>query len=222
MITKKPENLVLGITALLIGGGFLLDALNIASFGQLFGTWWPVLLIIFAFVTLWGDRDNWLWSVLMIIAGGLLLLNNLDLLEFNAWKLFWPLVIIGVGLALLFNKTSTRLKVSKAKRSDVMAILGATTQKNDSQEFAGSKMMSVMGGATLDLRKASIPKEAVIEVFSFWGAIEIYLPKDVEVRNEIMPILGGVENKTEQEGRKNAATITIIGQAIMAGVEIRN
>ena len=222
MITKKPENLVLGMTALLVGGGFLLDTLGVITFGELFGTWWPVLLWVFALVSVWSNRDNWLWAVLWALAGTLLLMNNLDLVTFNVWNLFWPLVIIGVGLALIFNKSHTRMKVGKAKRVDLAAVLGATEQKNDSQEFAGSKITSVMGSAVLDLRKAKMQKEVVIEVMTFWGSVEIYLPNDVEVRNEIMPVLGAVESKVDQTTKPGSPVVTIIGQAIMAGVEIRN
>lgn len=51
-----------------------------------------------------------LWGVVIMIAGIVLLLNNFGLLPvelgwlWNAfWALFWPLLLIGVGLALLFG-----------------------------------------------------------------------------------------------------------------------
>ena len=168
------------------------------------------------------SKDNWLWATLFTVVGTLLLLDNLNVLVVDVWRLFWPIVVIGVGLAVLFSGSKTKISASKAKRSDVVAILGGNKQTNDSSDFVASKITSVMGGAVLDLRKAKIQKEAVIEVIAFWGGIEIYLPKDVAVKNEIFPILGGVENKTDSEVMKNAPTITIIGQAIMGGVEIRN
>ena len=222
MMTKKLDQLIIGATTLVIGLGFLLDAMNVWDFGQLFQMWWPVLLIIGGIGALLGSRDNWLWATLFIVAGGLLLLNTLDLYPINAWELFWPIAIIGVGLAVLFNSSSSRMRTSKAQRSDVVAVLGENRQINDGSEFEASKITSVMGGAALDLRKANITKDAIIEVVTLWGGVEIYLPKNVTIKNEIMPILGGVENKTEQSTTKNSATVTIIGQAIMAGVEIRN
>ena len=48
-------------------------------------------------------RENYIWGLLLIVLGGLLLLDNLGLLpgRVNAWGLFWPLVLIGLGLRAL-------------------------------------------------------------------------------------------------------------------------
>lgn len=222
MLTKKPSQLITGTAILFVGAGFLLDAMNVVAFGSFFGTWWPVLLLLAAVVTLISNRDNWLWALLLGVVGVLVLFNNIEVLDVDVWKLFWPVVLIGVGLAVLFGRGGHRVLASKSDRSDLTAVLGATTQKNDSGEFTGSKIISVMGGATLDLRKATIKKEATVEVIAFWGAAEIYVPKNVVVKNEVMAVLGGVENKTDPETDKNAPVLYVIGQAIMAGVEIRN
>lgn len=54
-----------------------------------------------------------LFSAILLLAGVLLLLNNFDLLPFQLealwrtfWALFWPLLLIGLGIALLFARNS--------------------------------------------------------------------------------------------------------------------
>lgn len=53
-------------------------------------------------------RGSLFWGFLIIILGGLLMLENLGFFEslgFSVWNLFWPLVIILVGIWFLWSAT---------------------------------------------------------------------------------------------------------------------
>ena len=79
-----------------------------------------------------------------------------------------------------------------------------------------------MGGCELDLRGASIQSGvAVLDVFAFWGGIEMKVPQDWSVEVQAMPILGGIEEKTVQPKEGNKKLI-VKGYVVMGGVEIRN
>ena len=55
-----------------------------------------------------------------------------------------------------------------------------------------------MGGVDLDLRKARMgPSPAVLDVVAFWGGIELKVPAGWNVEGQVMPILGGFEDKTQ-------------------------
>ena len=54
------------------------------------------------------------------------------------------------------------------------------------------------------------------------GGVELRVPETVEVRCSTMNILGGVENKTAKPTAKNAPVLNIIGDVVMAGIEIKN
>ena len=70
---------------------------------------------------------------------------------------------------------------------------------------------------------AIIKKEATLDVFSLWGGIEVYVPKDIIVKNNTSVILGGVEDTTDNSvALAGAPVLYIIGDVIMAGVEIKN
>lgn len=51
------------------------------------------------------------WGLLIILLGGMLLLNTLGILTINAWQVFWPLVLILIGgwmlLAPIFFKRNS-------------------------------------------------------------------------------------------------------------------
>ena len=74
----------------------------------------------------------------------------------------------------------------------------------------------------MDLREATIKKEATIDLFSLWGGIEIYVPKNVIVINNTSVILGGVENNTAADAGYDAPVLHVVGDVVMAGVEIKN
>jgi hypothetical protein len=83
-----------------------------------------------------------------------------------------------------------------------------------------------MGGCDIDLRDASIAPntQAVIDVFAFWGGIELKVPDDWVVINRVVPLMGGVDDKTRTPIASSAPQKTLIvrGIVIMGGVGIRN
>jgi hypothetical protein len=104
---------------------------------------------------------------------------------------------------------------------DIVAVLGGFERRVSTQDFRGGEITAVMGGCALDLREASIVKEAVINVFTIWGGITIKVPPDWTVVLNGTPVMGGFAEKTvtPPDGSKR---LVITGYAIMGGVEVRN
>ncbi len=48
-------------------------------------------------------RGSIFWGSVLVLLGGLFLLDNLGLLPVRAWSLFWPLALIGAGALTLFG-----------------------------------------------------------------------------------------------------------------------
>jgi predicted membrane protein len=103
-----------------------------------------------------------------------------------------------------------------------MAILGGVSRGNNSKTFRAADLVAIMGGCEIDLRKAAINGEAVIDVFAIWGGIEIRVPEDWTVVSQVTPLLGGVDDKTRPPQGATAHRLTLRGVAIMGGVEIKN
>lgn len=212
----------MGLAIVSVGVGFLLGNLGILNFNELAGTWWPLAVILGGVLIFISDPKSYLWALLVLGLGVLWQLQKLGITDVNPWQLFWPAVIILVGFSILMNRSAARLRVSKTEREDVTAILGGSDQRNGSQDFKGSKVSAIMGGVKLDLRKAVIKKEATIEIFTFWGGVELLVPSNVIVKNKSSVILGGIEDKTERDTAKDAPVLYITGDIIMAGVEVKN
>ena len=212
----------MGLAIVSVGVGFLLGNLGILNFNELASTWWPLAVILGGVLIFISDPKSYLWALLVLGLGVLWQLQKLGITNVNPWQLFWPAVIILVGFSILMNRSAARLSVSKTEREDITAILGGSDQRNSSQDFKGSKVSAIMGGVKLDLRKAVIKKEATVEIFTFWGGVEIIVPPNVIVKNKSSVILGGIEDKTEHDTAKDAPILYITGDIIMAGVEVKN
>jgi hypothetical protein len=104
---------------------------------------------------------------------------------------------------------------------DIVAVLGGFERRVTTSDFRGGEITAILGGCELDLREASIVKEAVINVFAIWGGINVKVPPDWTVVLNGTPLMGGFSEKTvtPPDGSKR---LVITGYAIMGGVEVRN
>lgn len=214
-----------GLIIILIGAAFLLNNLNILSFGHLFGIWWPLLVILAGVVILLNDMRSYLWSLLVIGLGVVFQLNVLEVIDVNPWQLLWPAVIIVVGLSIMKNHAkAVKKNASDDDIDNTTAVLGGSNKKITSKDFKGGNITALFGGVQLDLTNAVIKKEATIRITSFCGGAEIIVPKGVIVRNQVSPLLGGVEDSTtgESETKKDAPILNITGDIIFSGVELKN
>lgn len=214
-----------GIIIALVGLGLLAGNLNVfnANVGELWSTWWPLLVIVGAILIFINDMKSYLWALLVAAFGVLYQLKNLDIITVNPWQVFWPMIIVVVGLSIAFESNRRRqYEVSKKDRDEVVAILGGSDKRYTSDNYLGTSTTVVMGGNKLDLRKVHIKEQAVISATVIMGGLEIIVPRDITVRNETNAILGGVDDKTDQDRVKNAPLLIVTGDVVMGGIEIKN
>jgi len=224
------SQLVFGLIIITIGVLFTLS-----NFGMLEARYilryWPVLLIVWGLTKLYASRGGGKFFGLMLaVFGSLLLLDRLDYIEFG-WNYFWPFLLIAWGGSMLWNTMRHPSSVPSVPGATEdndstishFAMMGGVKRLNNSQDFRGGDLSAIMGGVELDLRQASIKSgDAVIDVFTFWGGIEIKVPQDWSVSVHASPIMGGIEDKTQSPKADSSKRLVIKGTAIMGGVEIKN
>lgn len=122
------------------------------------------------------------------------------------------LVIIAVGLLVALQASLIALGVALKVRSRppvepgedevaVAAVFGEQKVHNDSAAFGGGSSLVYMGAAEIDLTDAALdPLGAHLDVRTFLGATEIYVPEGwrVSVRSNV--IAGDVENLASGRG----------------------
>ena len=219
---KSLTRTIIGLLIVAVGASFLLTNLNILPFDVGIAQWWPLFIVAGGVVMLLSDVRNYLWALLVIGLGVLFQLKQFGIVDVNPWQLFWPAIIIVLGVSVMTSRGSSRGKIAASDREDVMAILSGSEVRVESKDFKGSRVTSICGGAMIDLRKAVIKKEATIDVFAFWGGIEIIVPEHVMVKNNTSVIMGGVEQQAGGDAVKEGSPILYItGDVVMSGVEVK-
>lgn len=216
------SRIIIGIVIFSVGAALLLDNLNVVDTLPTLGQWWPLFIVLGGVLMFINDARNYLWALLVIFFGVVTQLRVLGYTDVNPWQIFWPVALIVAGISIAFKRPAMLHRESKADSDAITAILGGSDQKTSSEDFTGARATAVLGAAKLDLRKATIKKAATIEIFTFMGGIELIVPRGVVIKNQTNAALGGVENKTDQETTKDAPILTVTGDVIMGGVEIKN
>lgn len=223
MKTISPIRLIIGLIIILIGVGSLLSSFGLVELGDSLRRFWPLGVIAIGLVVLLSDGRNWLWALILLAAGVGLQLNQLDILpRFNILSLIWPTILIAIGVSILSNRDQRPKTTSKKNRQDISAFLGGADSKAQAVDFQGGKATAVLGGVKLDLRQSQLKGEATLDVFAFCGGVELLVPAHWTIRSKLTPVLGGVEDRTAAPADKHSPVLYLVGDVIMAGVEIKN
>lgn len=103
------------------------------------------------------------------------------------------------------------------------AMLSGHELRPVSRPFRGADLNAVMGGIKLDLTSARMEGDtAIVEIFAFWGGVEIYVPPDWTVSSEVTTLLAGFIDKRRPTSVVPTKHLVIKGMVVMAGVEIKN
>ena len=181
--------------------------------------WWPVALLVIAATQL--VQQRWVAAALYAAVGAFFLLPTLGYPGFELGQLIalWPLLISAAGITLIVQTLRRHRDGSQFR---AVAVMAGNHIAIGSQQFAGGHAIAVMGGCDIDLGSVTnVAGEATIDVLSFWGGIEIRVPRGWSVVNRVTPILGGFENNTAN-AEPGAPRLVVRGAAIMGGVEVKH
>ena len=216
-----------GVTIVALGGILLLRNLEIIKFDSwnvFWGTVWAAGLVLAGLVTIVSSRKllTRAWGLLLMAAGVSIGLNAYGVIDVSIWKLFWPVILIAVGLMMVFSIGSANRKRAEESGTDdnekVAIFYGEQSRVRG--DYTGGSLTAVFGGVDLDLRQANIKDGAIIDVFTFCGGININLPDDVIVKNEVRGVLGGSDDKTMSKPSAKK-TIYLKGECVLGGLEIK-
>lgn len=221
MKNKFTFQTLIGLGILVAGGLMLANNLNIIKFDAwhlLVQTFWAVVLLAAGWQA--ARVRAWFWMILCWSFALSLSLPIFGVAVIGFWGIFWPAIVILFGLSLIFDLDKSKTNSSKRRPSNSTTAIfwGAETRIED--EYDGGNVTAVFGGVDLDLRRAKIKDGTVIEIFTLCGGVDILLPEDVAIDNQIVGILGGVGDGTHPN-KSAKATLVVRGQCILGGVDIK-
>jgi hypothetical protein len=248
---RITPQLVVGLVVILVGVAFTLEQFGVTSAIN-YLRYWPTALIAIGVLKLLQAREGGgaFAGLVFALVGVWLQGEELNLIHVRLRDV-WPLGLVAFGAYLVWQGLTNRqhgpvqpppapspnlpydasptpgplagrgITDTNATMS-AMAILGGVSRGNNSSAFRGADLLAIMGGCEIDLRKAAINGEAVIDVFAMWGGIEIRVPEDWTVVSRVVPLMGGVDDKTRPPQGATAHRLVLRGFAIMGGIEIKN
>ena len=150
------------------------------------------------------------------------------LFEFPFFNILFSLVIIYLGVQVLTGKTigfpfiSNEDVVSSENEIKRVLIFSSLKLSSKSKDFTGAEIVTVFGGAKIDLSNTSAASDQVkINLVCILGTIDLSVPKSWEITTEGVGILGTFSNSSAKPAKKNT-DVKIEGVSILGTIQISN
>lgn len=241
---RLTPGLLAGVAIIVLGIIFVLTNLEVIDAEAVFDylwDYWPVVLIGIGLLKLTqvSRTRSWFAPAIFILIGSWVLLYNLEVIDVDFFDMFWPLLLILLGTAMVRRALGRELygghigvrQKSRWNRRateddstlNIFAFMCGQRRGSSAKDFRGGDLTAIMGGCEIDLRQAVIADgEAVVDVLAFWGGIDLRVPKEWTVVSKVGVLMGGLEDKTDRALAKPDQRLLIKGLVVMGGVEIHN
>lgn len=224
--------LVVGVVIVLIGVILLADNLGWFEARYVLRSLWPLALVAVG-VTMVRSPDHRRsrsWGWVLITIGAWLFLDRIGWLHISLWHMLLPGLLLFVGGTLVWRALNGPPKAQEISNVQdhvefvrSFALLSGCELRPVSRPFRGADLTAVMGGIKLDLADARMEGDtANVEVFAFWGGIEIYVPPDWTVTSKVTTLLGGFVDKRRPTSVVPTKTLIVRGMVVMGGIEVKN
>ncbi|HTZ26813.1 MAG TPA: DUF1707 domain-containing protein [Streptosporangiaceae bacterium] len=107
----------------------------------------------------------------------------------------------------------------------IIAIFGGAVRKGRWRVPPSSTIVTVFGGADIDLRDAVLPgREITIKAVSVFGGMSITVPPEMRVVDSGIAVFGGrdVSGETPESEGPNAPLLRIQGACVFGGISVRH
>jgi len=243
---RKSSHNYIWLGLFIFAAGFLLA---LKQFGIPLPEWlfsWPMILIgVGLFVGIANGFRDLSW--LIVTAIGLFFLGDeiSPAIDFSKYTI--PLVVMVIGLAILVRsgrRSPSRIRQRRRKRHqkgtrffeggpasettsdedmiNITSIFGHTRRSIYSKDFKGGEIVSIFGGADINLTNADFAGNLEIEIVQVFGGATLIIPPHWAVRSsETVAVFGGIEDK--RPPITNAEKVLILrGTIIFGGLEIKS
>ena len=107
----------------------------------------------------------------------------------------------------------------------IIAIFGGASRKGAWPVPATSTVVTVFGGADIDLRDAVLPgREITIKAVSVFGGMSITVPPDMRVIDSGVAIFGGrdVSGSSTESDRPDSPVLRLAGACVFGGISVKH
>ncbi len=212
-----------GVLWLLRNSGMLDDATANIIFS------WPMILLAVGFVGLFGQQKG--FPIILLLVGGFFMYSQIYDIPFEFKKMFWPALIILVGMMITLKATriiGPKKKLRDGEKSndrlDETHVFGGSEFTLHSKNFQGGEITAVFGGTKINLLECELAEgDNEIDLTAVFGGFSLIVPSHWNVKVDITNMFGGVADKRVSSGAiDESRTLIIKGTAVFGGGEIKS
>ncbi len=224
----RRKSIVFGLLVIGFGICWLLNNLGMLHPEVKRGVFsWPALVIAIGLINLFNGHGRF-FGALLVAVGGFFMLTRFNGVPASFQDAFWPSLVIVIGLTVIFGsrrvfRRKNRTITNADEYFEEIAVFGGNERKIISTNLKGGKAVAVFGGLDLDLTRCELaPGIHEIEFVSVFGGAKIIVPRDWNVKTEVVSVLGGFSDKRNLDQVAENKVIVIKGVAIFGGGELFN
>ncbi len=231
----SSSRLALGLILIALGVLYFLDNIDVITFdfGHVLFSW-PMFITVIGLIILLNSRNRFFGTLLLFIGLFFLLPRIFPELHYNS-GIIWPILIIILGVSILVKRGHhwhddakgffPGKKQINLDKFDEAAVFGGGEKLIRSDNFKGGNLLTIFGGLEIDLSQCKLADgDNYIDVLAIFGGTTLVVPKEWNVRVDILPIFGGFGKKgyrmSEAEIDRTRSLI-IKGTVIFGGGEIK-
>lgn len=189
---------------------------------------WPMILILIGIVNL--AERSYLTGLIFLAVGSFFIGTRFYGLPISFGDVFWPGILILVGLLILFKSTVFKRKrfdnkvitLNNIYNFEDTAIFGGGEKSLKCDELKQGKITAIFGGSKLNLQQCTLsPEGCTIELVCVFGGAEIIVPADWNITYDVANVLGGISDKRDPAGIDLTKKVHIKGVCVLGGGEIK-
>ena len=225
---RQHNKVYFGIAIALIGLLWLLKIIFHIPINWL--TEWPFALIIIG--VLIGIKNGFrtsAWWILIVIGGA----NIVDDYYPQYNQYLWPFILVVIGLAIAFRPKRTCKPNYKVNNSitaesnlNIDVTFGGRKEMVTAKDFKSGNISVTFGGCELNFMQADLEDSAILDLRVSFGGVEIIVPSNWHIQNEINPSFGNVEDERSMQppvsGIEKQKTLILRGSCAFGSVEIKS
>jgi len=232
---QKMKKFAFGFVVIMAGLLLLVFNFDILPYGwkHVFFSW-QMLLIAIGIVSLFGG-DSRLPGMILLFVGGFFLIPEIFVMHISFFRLFWPFILIGIGLMIL-SKQGYRNRWRRKMDSSTSPlpaegyfnetnIFSGSKHRMINQVFRGGRISNIFGGTEIDLSQAILQEgQTELTIECIFGGVTLIVPADWKVILNINAIMGGFSDKrlVIKEPSDPGKVLIVRGSAIFGGGEIKS
>lgn len=222
MARRVSSQTVAGALIVVVGVLLLLQTTGVYDVGGLF-QYVPALFVLVGLYSLvTSGFRNLVGPLLVILVAGAWQLVALDYYTWEQVGQFWPVLVVVFGLSVLLGPVRSRGGVGSDDHVTGVAVFGGSERHATGSSFTGADLIALFGGAELDLRDVTVEDPpAHVSAFAAFGGVEITVPREWNVRIDVLPVLGGVEDERRREETTHGETdLVVTGLVALGGISV--